>query len=151
MREKNYLRLKEQVVANKARFLAGAINKTILAESEARLARANSQLIEASLTFSNSIEQYMSHVGETPQNLVLPSEINNIPRNQEDALLRTEKYSLNIALAKLDIALNKAQYNSLLSSVMPNITTSLSGSVSESTRLGNSDGLTLSLLSLIHI
>ena len=145
LREKNYLRLKEQVVANKARFLAGAINKTILAESEARYARANSQLIEASLTLSNSIEQYMSLVGETPQNLVLPSEINNIPRNQEDALLRTEKYSLNIALAKLDIALNKAQYNSLLSSVMPNITTSLSGSVSESTRLGNSDGLTLSL------
>ena len=42
----------------------------------------------------------MSLVGETPQNLVLPSEINNIPRNQEEALLRTEKYSLNIAPLK---------------------------------------------------
>ena len=145
LREKNYLRLKEQVTANKARFLAGAINKTILAESEARLARANSQLIEASLTLSNSIEQYMSLVGETPQNLVLPSKINNMPKSQEDALTKAEKYSLNIALAKLDLAINKAQYSALLSSVMPNITTSFSGSVSESTRLGNSDGLTLSL------
>ena len=69
----------------------------------------------------------------------------NIPQDEEDAVLRAEKFSLNIALAKLNLLINQAQYNSLTSSVMPNVTTSLSGTISESTRSGNNEGVTLSL------
>jgi len=145
LRESNFSRVKEQVEANRARYQVGAINKTVLAESEARLARANSQLIEASLALTNAIEQYMSLIGETPGDLVIPFEVDNIPKDEVDALKRSEKHSLNVALAKLDLSINKAQYDSLLSSVMPNITTSLSGSIEESTRSGNSEGVTFSL------
>ena len=42
-----------------------------MAESEARLARANSQLIEAKLNLNNSIEQFISQVGETPGDLTI--------------------------------------------------------------------------------
>ena len=145
LRDKNFLRVKEQVEANKARYQVGAINKTVLAESEARLARANSQLIEASLTLTNSMEQYISLIGETPGDLVIPSEVKNIPKDEVEALKRSEQHSLKIALAKLNLSINKAQYDSLLSSVMPNITTSLSGSIAESTRNGNTEGVTFSL------
>ena len=145
LRDKNFLRVKEQVEANKARYQVGAINKTVLAESEARLARANSQLIEASLTLTNAMEQYISLIGETPGDLVIPLEVENIPKDEVEALKRSEQHSLKIALAKLNLSINKAQYDSLLSSVMPNITTSLSGSIAESTRNGNTDGVTFSL------
>ena len=145
LREKNYLRVEEQVEANKARFIAGAINKTSMAESEARLARANSQLIEANLDLNNSIQQFITYVGEAPVDLKIPSEVINVPKDEESALARAEKSSLNIALAKLNISINKAQYDSLISSVMPNISTSLSGSITDSTRNGNNEGVTLSL------
>ena len=145
LREKNFLRVKEQVEANKARYQAGAINKTSMAESEARLARANSQLIEAKLNLNNSIEQFISKVGETPGDLTIPTEVMNIPQDEENAVSRAEKFSLNIALAKLNLLINQAQYDSLISSVMPNVTTSLSGTISESTRNGNNEGVTLSL------
>ena len=145
LREKNFLRVKEQVEANKARYQAGAINKTSMAESEARLARANSQLIEAKLDLNNSIEQFISKVGETPGDLTIPTEVMNIPQDEENAVSRAEKFSLNIALAKLNLLINQAQYDSLISSVMPNVTTSLSGTISESTRNGNNEGVTLSL------
>ena len=116
-----------------------------MAESEARLARANSQLIEAKLNLNNSIEQFISKVGETPGDLTIPTEVMNIPQDEENAVSRAEKFSLNIALAKLNLLINQAQYNSLISSVMPNVTTSLSGTISESTRNGNNEGVTLSL------
>ena len=145
LRDKNFLRVKEQVEANKARYQVGAINKTVLAESEARLARANSQLIEASLTLANAMEQYISLTGETPGDLVIPSEVKNIPKDEVEALERSEQHSLKIALSKINLSINKAQYDSLLSSVMPNITTSLSGSIAESTRNGNTEGVTFSL------
>ena len=116
-----------------------------MAESEARLARANSQLIEAKLDLNNSIEQFISKVGETPGDLTIPTEVMNIPQDEENAVSRAEKFSLNIALAKLNLLINQAQYDSLISSVMPNVTTSLSGTVSESTRNGNNEGVTLSL------
>ena len=145
LREKNYLRVKEQVDANKARFIAGAINKTSMAESEARLARANSQLIEANLDLNNSIQKFIKYVGETPVDLTIPSEVSSLPKNEESALARAEKFSLIVALAKLNLSINKAQYDSLISSVMPNITTSLSGSITDSTKNGNNEGLTLSL------
>ena len=145
LREQNIIRVKEQVDANKARFLAGAINRTVLAESEARLARAFSQLIEARVNLTNSIEGYISLVGETPGELEIPSVISTLPTDEKTAINRAEKHSMNIALSKLNLSLNKAQYDSLISSVMPNITTSLSGSISESTRSGNSEGITLSL------
>ena len=103
LREKNFLRVKEQVEANKARYQAGAINKTSMAESEARLARANSQLIEAKLDLNNSIQQFISKVGETPGDLTIPTEVMNIPQDEENAVLRAEKFSLNIALAKLNL------------------------------------------------
>ena len=145
LREQNIIRAKEQVDANKARYLAGAINRTVLAESEARLARAFSQLIEARVNQTNSIEGYISLVGETPGKLNIPSEILALPTDEKTAIKRAEKHSINIALSRLNLSLNKAQYDSLISSVMPGITTSLSGSISDSTRSGPSEGVTFSL------
>ena len=116
-----------------------------MAESEARLARANSQLIEANLDLKNSIQQFITYVGEAPFELKIPSEVINVPKDEESALARAEKSSLNIALAKLNISINKAQYDALISSVMPNISTSLSGSITDSTRNGPNEGVTLSL------
>ena len=86
LREQNIIRAKEQVDANKARYLAGAINRTVLAESEARLARAFSQLIEARVNLTNSIEGYISLVGEAPGKLTIPSEISILPTNEKTAI-----------------------------------------------------------------
>ena len=86
-----------------------------------------------------------SKVGQTPGDLTIPTEVMNIPQDEENAVSRAEKFSLNISLAKLNLLINQAQYDSLISSVMPNVTTSLSGTISESTRNGNNEGVTLSL------
>ena len=145
LREKNILRVKEQVEANKARYDVGAINKTILAVSEARLARANSQVIEARIDLMNAVELYISLIGETPGEILIP-EINlDLPNTVQEAASRAEMSSMNIALAKLNLSLNQAEYESLIASVMPNLSTSLAGSISETTKTGNSEGIKLSL------
>ena len=145
LREKNIQRVTEQVEANKARYSAGAINRTVLAASEARLARAQSQLISARVDLNNAVSEYTSLVGETPGNIILPELPKGLPKDFIEAENRSEKNSMNIALAKLNLSLNKAKYDSLIASVMPKVSTSLSGTISETTKSGSTEGISLSL------
>ena len=145
LREKNLSRVIEQVEANKARYNVGAINKTVLATSEAHLARAQSQLIQSRVDLSNSVSQYTSLIGETPAELKFPDLPSNLPNDVSEAEEIAIKKSMDIALAKLNIQLNDKKYNSLIASVMPTISTSLSATLSDSSRSGYSEGVSVSL------
>ena len=145
LRERNLSRVSEQVEANKARYNVGAISKTVLAASEAHLARAQSQLIQSRVSLGNSVSTYSSLIGETPGELLFPDMPTILPDDVSEAEETALKKSMEIALAKLSIQLNDKKYNSLIASVMPTITSSLSATISDSTRSGYSESVSVSL------
>lgn len=74
------------LTATRDRFDIGDLTRTDVAQSEARLARAQSQLESAQATLIRSRENYIALVGHAPENLEPPAPLPNLPEAVDDAV-----------------------------------------------------------------
>ena len=78
--------LRVNLEATKDRFQVGDLTRTDVAQSEARLALARSQLQSAQAQLINSREQYIRLVGEPADNLEPPPPLPNLPSSPQTAV-----------------------------------------------------------------
>ncbi|MCK5550773.1 MAG: TolC family outer membrane protein, partial [Hyphomicrobiaceae bacterium] len=101
LREGNVRVLSEQLKASKDRFEVGEVTKTDVAQAEARLSGATSQLSLAQSNFKTSRASYERVIGHPPSNLVEPNPIDSMLPHALQASLRTsedENPDINAAL-----------------------------------------------------
>ncbi len=101
LREGNVRVLSEQLKATKDRFEVGEVTKTDVAQAEARLSGATSQLSLAQSNFKTSRASYERVIGHPPSNLVEPNPIDSLLPHALQASLRTsedENPDINAAL-----------------------------------------------------
>ena len=72
--------------ATKDRFQVGDLTRTDVAQSEARLSGARSQLESAQAQLVASRENYLRVVGKMPDNLEVPPQLPGLPANVDDAV-----------------------------------------------------------------
>jgi outer membrane protein len=72
--------------ATKDRFQVGDLTRTDVAQSEARLSGARSQLESAQAQLVSSRENYLRVVGKMPDNLEAPPQLPGLPANVDDAV-----------------------------------------------------------------
>lgn len=82
----NVASLNLNLKASTQRFKVGDLTRTDVAQSESRLALAQSQLQEAEARLIGSRERYVELVGEAPTNLERPSPLAGLPGSVEDAV-----------------------------------------------------------------
>ena len=113
LRKKSLLRFKENVTATKLKLEAGTVTPTVLAESEAKLAKSNYELVLAEGNLKKSISKFKSvtNFKSIPNNLILPNVKFKIPAKVEEILEISSENNLNILIAKLerDIAIKNIQ------------------------------------------
>ena len=113
LRKKSLLRFRENVTATKLKLEAGTVTPTVLAESEAKLAKSNYELVLAEGNLKKSISKFKSvtNFKSIPNNLILPNVKFKIPAKVEEILEISSENNLNILIAKLerDIAIKNIQ------------------------------------------
>lgn len=85
-RERTVENLTTQVDFAQAQFDAGVITRTDVARSQARLAQARTQLVQAQGQMAASVEAYMRLVGRPPSDLQEPPETQGLPASLDGAL-----------------------------------------------------------------
>lgn len=94
IRNQNVVVLKRQLEESQARFDVGEITRTDVAQSQARLAAAQSQYQSATAQLAVSRASYAAVVGQNPGQLAPePSLAYLLPANADDAFAVAEKYS----------------------------------------------------------
>lgn len=105
--------LKEQLGATKERFDLGETTRTDVAQSEARLARANSDKIRAEGNYRVARANYVRIIGEEPKVGEMPKKLPPIPKSLEQALvigvdanpsLKQAEHNVKVADSDIDIA-----------------------------------------------
>jgi outer membrane protein len=86
LNQNNVRVLEKQYQAVKTRFHVGDVTKTDVAQSEARLSKAKSDLVIAEGTLKASQAGFKQIVGEDPQGLVFPSALPEAPKDLDTAL-----------------------------------------------------------------
>lgn len=81
----NVQRLRRQFDATNDRFRVGEVTRTDVSQSEARVSRATSDLVQAEGNLAASRAVYRSVVGDAPSNLVVPGRLLDIPANVTEA------------------------------------------------------------------
>ena len=113
LRKKSLTRFRENVTATKLKLEAGTVTPTILAESEAKLAKSNYELILAEGNLKKSISKFKSvtNFKSIPNNLILPNVKFKIPTKVEEILKTSSENNINILIAKLerDIAIKNIE------------------------------------------
>lgn len=113
LRKKSLTRFRENVTATKLKLEAGTVTPTVLAESEAKLAKSNYELVLAEGNLKKSISKFKSvtNFKSIPNNLILPNVKFKIPAKVEEILEISSENNLNILIAKLerDIAIKNIQ------------------------------------------
>lgn len=84
--QQNVAALRLNLRASTERFKVGDLTRTDVAQSESRLALAQSQLQDAEARLIGSKERYVELVGEAPVNLEKPAPLPGLPLNVEDAV-----------------------------------------------------------------
>ena len=78
---KNLANLKEELVASKVRFEVGEVTLTDVAQTESRVAAANSNVVQAEGALRNSAARYRGVVGRLPTGLEPPETLPEIPES----------------------------------------------------------------------
>jgi outer membrane protein len=92
--------LKTNLEATKDRFEVGDLTRTDVAQSEARLATAQSQLEGAEAQLISSRERYVQLVGTAPGDLEQPPLLPNLPETVDTAVAKALDNNPNLAAAK---------------------------------------------------
>ncbi|MBY0354663.1 MAG: TolC family outer membrane protein, partial [Rickettsiales bacterium] len=98
--------LRKQLKASKERFDVGEITRTDVAQSEARLARAENDVIQAKGALTNSVANFERVVGYTPEDLAVPENFPEIPANVDEAISLAQEF--NPALVSADFSQKSA-------------------------------------------
>ena len=92
--------LSTNLEATKDRFEVGDLTRTDVAQSEARLATAQSQLESGEAQLISSRERYVQLVGTPPVGLAQPPELPNLPATTDAALAKALDNNPSLAAAK---------------------------------------------------
>lgn len=89
-----------------AQFNAGVVTRTDVAQSEARLAQARTQLVQAQGAMAAAVQAYVRLVGHPPSDLQSPEEAEGLPTDLQQALdtAGRESFALASAIAAVDAA-----------------------------------------------
>ena len=113
LRKKSLTRFRENVTATKLKLEAGTVTPTVLAESVAKLAKSNYELVLAEGNLKKSISKFKSvtNFKSIPNNFILPNVKFKIPVKVEEILKTSSENNLNILIAKLerDIAIKNIE------------------------------------------
>ena len=131
LQNENVERLTAQTQATEIRLQAGTTTATRLAEANARLARAQSNLIAAQTREITAAETFHSLTGLSGDNLAFPDMTIDMP----NGLMEVEKIALaehpDIEVATLEIKAARADFNILAKQVLPKVNFSLSATDSQ--------------------
>ena len=134
--QSNVERLKQHVAAAQVRLEAGAATRTQLAQAQARLSRARTNLIDALTDLRNAEDGFLTHVGVVPTNLEADIDAGMLPQTllEADELARETHPDATIAQLQVDVA--KQQFNALMASLKPTVAFSLNATeaMAEGTR-----------------
>lgn len=86
LNRKNVAVLQTNLQASRDRFAVGDLTRTDVAQSQARLSLAQSQLATAQGTLTGSREEYRRVVGSWPASLELPPALPKLPTNADEAV-----------------------------------------------------------------
>lgn len=120
--EENYNVLKRQLDETKARFEAGELTRTDVAQSEARLAASSASLAQARAQLDSSRAQYVAIVGQTPTALDPVPGLPNLPVTFDAALDRAEANNPSLSAAKWAEAAARARVTQAKSGLGPRVT-----------------------------
>jgi len=122
----NVNRLLAHVEAAQLRIDAGADTPTRLAEANARMARAKSSLIAAQTALRNAVDEFHSQTGLEASDLVAPPAPSMLPATviEAETIARQEHPSVQKAL--VEEAAAEQGFDTLLASVKPSLSFSLS-------------------------
>ena len=131
LQEENVERLKAQTQATEIRLQAGTTTATRLAEANARLARAQSNLIAAQTREITAAESYQSLTGLSGDDLILPKVMADMPEGLSEAETTALANHPDIEVATLDVKSARADFDILAKQVLPKVNFSLSATDSQ--------------------
>ena len=126
LQQENVARLTAQTSATKVRLEAGTTTATRLAEAEARLARAQSNLIAAESQEQTALETYQSLTGLSGDNLSLPDLTGAIPATLQEAEALAIANHPHMHVAQANEASVRAEFDVLARQVLPKVNFTLS-------------------------
>ncbi len=108
--------LEKQLQASKSRFSVGEVTRTDVAQSEARLSRAKTDLTQAKGSLETARANFERIIGYKPEKLAVPEQFPTIPANLDEALALALKNSPDVLAAerrqtssKQDVAAARAE------------------------------------------
>jgi len=105
-----------------AQFDAGVVTRTDVAQSQARLAQARTQLVQAQGGLAAAVQAYQRLVGNPPSHLEAPQHATGLPRDLEVALATAVRESPVLASAQADTVLADANVDVVAASGRPRVT-----------------------------
>lgn len=131
LQEENVARLTAQTQATQIRLDAGTTTATRLAEANARLARAQSNLITAIANEETARETYQSLTGLSGDDLSLPTMMGTLPSTLAEAETRAVANHPDMVAAQSNERAARTQFDILARQVLPKVKFSLSATDSQ--------------------
>lgn len=140
--------INRQFDATRKRFDVGELTRTDVAQAEARLARADADVIIAQAAIRSSRATFERVVGYQPENLGFPIMTLDIPGSLEEAINYAEQWNPNVRAAQHSHRAAEANVDSQFGSLLPEV--ALSGDLTKtyepSGNLDESDGAALGVV-----
>jgi TolC family type I secretion outer membrane protein len=122
--------LRRQLQATRDRFRVGEVTRTDVAQSEAALAQAIAQRIQAAGNLETSRSRYTRAVGHPPGRLIMPSERPALPATREEALALAAANNFDVISAVFTEAAARDNVDFIRSQLLPQV--SITGTIGRS-------------------
>lgn len=122
--------LRTNLEATRDRFEIGDLTRTDVAQSDARLARAEGELRGSEAQLISSREAYIRLVGSAPDDLQAPPPLPNLPTTVDDAVNTALNNNPDIASAALNVEAARADIGTARAARLPKISATVSGTYS---------------------
>ena len=140
LNENNVQVLERQLQASQDRFRVGEVTRTDVAQSEARLENAKSQLLSAEATRAASRAQYQRVIGHAPTALETPLAKPVLPTNLDEAIETAMELSPNVVIARHNEKAAKYQLNSAKGALLPTVGAQVQYSDNSGSSFDNNSG-----------
>ena len=121
LHQRNVTALELNLKATIARFAAGDLTRTDVAQSSSRLALAKGDLIGAQSTLIASEQHYLEVIGVPARNLTPPSPLPAMPGSEEEAVRLALSNSPSLAAAKQRLSAARYDVKSAESKTLPRV------------------------------
>ena len=136
--------LTRQLEATRDRFRVGEITRTDVAQADAALANAKSDLIAAEATLTNAKAAYEKIVGHLPENVSQPKQLPALPATLDEAKATAATRSPTLIASRRNEEVSRAGIEVARSGLLPQLVAQGSYSYNDGSTLG-STGQSLSL------